>query len=45
MTSDETRLSRASGVVVRAGLLSLSAGTGSYRVKETMRRIAHAVGI
>lgn len=45
MINDEQHLIRASRVVVRAGLLSLSAGTGSYRVKDSMRRIAHAVGI
>ncbi len=42
---DELLLIRQSGVVLRAGLLSLSAGTGSYRVKETMARIAAALGI
>lgn len=42
---DELLLIQQSGVVLRAGLLSLSSGTGSYRVKETMRRIAAALGI
>lgn len=42
---DELLLIRQSGVVLRAGLLSLAAGTGSYRVKETMRKIAGAIGI
>lgn len=42
---DEHLLIQQSGVVLRAGLLSLSAGTGSYRVKETMRKIATALGI
>lgn len=42
---DELLLIRQSGVVLRAGLMSLSAGTGSYRVKETMGRIATALGI
>ncbi|HEY5878983.1 MAG TPA: threonine/serine exporter family protein [Nakamurella sp.] len=42
---DELLLIRQSGVVLRAGLMSLSAGTGSYRVKETMARIAAALGI
>ena len=42
---DELRLIRESGVVLRMGLLSLAAGTGSYRVKESMRRVARAMGI
>lgn len=42
---DELLLIQQSGVVLRAGLMSLSAGTGSYRVKETMRKIATALGI
>lgn len=42
---DELELIRRSGVVLRVGRLSLSAGTGSYRVKASMARIAHALGI
>ncbi|GAA3603324.1 threonine/serine exporter family protein [Microlunatus ginsengisoli] len=42
---DELQLIRRSGVALRMGTLSLSAGTGSYRVKASMARIAHAVGI
>lgn len=42
---DELLLIRQSRVVVRAGLMCLSAGTGSYRVKETMARVAAALGI
>lgn len=42
---DELLLIRQSGVVLRAGLMSLAAGTGSYRVKETMARMATALGI
>jgi uncharacterized membrane protein YjjP (DUF1212 family) len=42
---DEARLIQASRVVLRTGLLSLTSGTGSYRVKESMRRIAQAIGI
>lgn len=38
-------LIRSSGAVLRAGTLSLSAGTGSYRVKATMARVARALGI
>ncbi|BDZ41479.1 membrane protein [Paraoerskovia sediminicola] len=42
---DEIELIRRSGVALRAGRLSLSAGTGSYRVKASMSRVARAVGI
>ena len=42
---DELELIRRSGVVLRVGRLSLSAGTGSYRVKASMARIATALGI
>jgi uncharacterized membrane protein YjjP (DUF1212 family) len=44
-TDDELELIRQSGVALRAGKLSLSAGTGSYRVKNTMDRVATALGI
>ncbi len=44
-TDDELELIRQSGVALRAGKLSLSAGTGSYRVKNTMERVATALGI
>lgn len=44
-TDDELELIRQSGVALRAGKLSLSAGTGSYRVKNTMERVAAALGI
>jgi uncharacterized membrane protein YjjP (DUF1212 family) len=42
---DEAQLSQASRVVLRAGLLSLTSGTSSYRVKTSMRRIAQVIGI
>ena len=42
---DELELIRRSGVVLRVGRLSLSAGTGSYRVKASMARVARALGI
>ncbi len=42
---DELELIRQSGVALRVGRLSLSAGTGSYRVKSSMARVAHAIGI
>ncbi|MCL2463508.1 MAG: threonine/serine exporter family protein [Micrococcales bacterium] len=38
-------LARRSGVALRVGQLSLSSGTGSYRVKASMARIAAALGI
>ncbi len=38
-------LIRRSGAILRIGKLSLSAGTGSYRVKATMARVAHALGL
>jgi uncharacterized membrane protein YjjP (DUF1212 family) len=44
-TDDELELIRQSGVALRVGRLSLSAGTGSYRVKSSMARVAHAIGI
>ena len=42
---DELVLIRRSGAALRAGRLSLSAGTGSYRVKASMARLAHAMGV
>lgn len=42
---DELELIRRSGVVQRVGRLALSAGTGSYRVKASMARVARALGI
>jgi uncharacterized membrane protein YjjP (DUF1212 family) len=44
-SDDELELIRQSGVALRVGRLSLSAGTGSYRVKASMARVAHAMGI
>ncbi|QGQ20471.1 threonine/serine exporter family protein [Cellulomonas sp. JZ18] len=41
----ELELIRRSGVVLRVGRLSLSAGTGSYRVKASMARVARALGV
>lgn len=43
--ADELDLVRRSGLVLRVGRLSLASGTGSYRVKHSMARIAHALGI
>lgn len=42
---DELELIVRSGVVLRVGRLSLSAGTGSYRVKQSMARVARALDI
>lgn len=42
---EELDLISRSGVVLRVGRLSLSAGTGSYRVKASMARVATALGI
>ena len=42
---DELELIRRSGAVLQVGRLSLSAGTGSYRVKASMARVARALGI
>lgn len=42
---DELELIRRSGAVLRVGRLSLSSGTGSYRVKASMARVAAALGI
>ncbi|OJV81293.1 MAG: hypothetical protein BGO37_14950 [Cellulomonas sp. 73-92] len=42
---EELDLIRRSGVVLRVGRLSLSSGTGSYRVKASMARVAAALGI
>jgi len=44
-TDDELELIRRSGVALRVGRLSLSAGTGSYRVKASMARMARALGV
>lgn len=40
---EPVELVRQSGVVARMGLLMLSAGTGSYRVKSAMKRVAAAM--
>lgn len=42
---DELELIRRSGLALRVGRLSLSAGTGSYRVKASMLRLARAMGV
>lgn len=42
---DELELIRRSGAVLRVGRLSLASGTGSYRVKASMARVASALGI
>jgi uncharacterized membrane protein YjjP (DUF1212 family) len=42
---DELALIRRSGAALRVGRLSLAAGTGSYRVKASMARLARALGV
>ncbi len=42
---DELDLIRRSGAALQVGKLSLSGGTGSYRVKASMARIARAMGV
>ena len=42
---EELDLISRSGVVLRVGRLSSSSGTGSYRVKASMARVAAALGI
>ncbi|WP_444663416.1 threonine/serine ThrE exporter family protein [Cellulomonas sp. CW35] len=42
---DELDLIRRSGAALQVGRLSLSGGTGSYRVKASMARIARAMGV
>jgi uncharacterized membrane protein YjjP (DUF1212 family) len=42
---EELDLIRRSGVVLHVGRLSLAAGTGSYRVKASMARVAAALGV
>ena len=42
---EPVELIRQSGIVLRTGKLMLSAGTGSYRVKSAMHRVAVAVGL
>lgn len=42
---DELDLIRRSGAVLRVGRLSLASGTGSYRVKASMARVAAALTI
>ncbi|WP_296664405.1 threonine/serine exporter ThrE family protein [Demequina sp.] len=38
-------LIRQSGAILRVGRMMLSSGTASYRVKEAMQAVAHALGI
>ena len=38
-------LAAKASIIVRTGYLDLSAGTGSYRVKEIMNRIGYALGV
>lgn len=42
---DELQLIRESGAVLRMGRMTLAAGTGAHRVKDSMRKVAYALGI
>lgn len=42
---DELELIRESGAVLRMGRMTLAAGTGAHRVKDSMRKVALALGI
>jgi len=44
-TLEPVELIRQSGIVLRTGRLMLAAGTGSYRVKNAMQRVARALGL
>ncbi|TPF95192.1 membrane protein [Bifidobacterium sp. UTBIF-78] len=41
----EAGIAAKASVIVRVGLLDLSAGTGSFRVREMMHRIAYPLGV
>ncbi|MBW3082252.1 threonine/serine exporter family protein [Bifidobacterium sp. 6T3] len=41
----EAGIAAKSSVIVRVGMLDLSAGTGSFRVREMMHRIAYPLGV
>ncbi|WP_245531851.1 threonine/serine exporter family protein [Alloscardovia criceti] len=42
---EDACLAAKASVIVRTGYLDLSAGTGSYRVKEIMNRLGYALGV
>lgn len=44
-SADATLLERKSDIVLRVGRICLASGTGSYRVKQSMSKMAHMLGI
>lgn len=42
---DALDLGRRSGAIMRTGLMMLEAGTASYRVKQAMQAVGHALGV
>lgn len=45
LSSDELQLSIKSDLVLRVGKICLAAGTGSYRIKQSMRHVAYMLGV
>ncbi|KES12380.1 hypothetical protein SASC598O11_002580, partial [Snodgrassella alvi SCGC AB-598-O11] len=41
LSSDELQLNIKSDLVLRVGKICLAAGTGSYRIKQSMRHVAY----
>ncbi|MCO6522679.1 MAG: threonine/serine exporter family protein [Snodgrassella sp.] len=45
ISSDELQLNIKSDLVLRVGKICLAAGTGSFRIKQSMRHVAHMLGV
>lgn len=45
LSSDELQLNIKSDLVLRVGKICLAAGTGSYRIKQSMRHVAYMLGV
>ena len=45
LSSDELQLNIKSDLVLRVGKICLAAGTGSYRIKQSMRHVANMLGV
>lgn len=45
LSSDELQLNIKSDLVLRVGKICLAAGTGSYRIKQSMRHVASMLGV
>lgn len=45
ISSDELQLNIKSDLVLRVGTICLKAGTGSYRIKQSMRQVAQILGV